>query len=92
MFAPHAIELEPHAESAECDQRHKREAGRDHKSELRHERKDPITLATASAASSLTAQPGHDRVARHAQEGMRVGRRGRNHHVLLAAKPQDRWR
>ena len=32
----------------------------------------------------------HIRIARHAQKRMRVGRRGWNHHVFFAAKPQDR--
>ena len=47
-------------------------------------------MRNGDGGEHLAAQPGCDRVARHAQERMRIGRRGRNHHVLLAAEPQDR--
>ena len=87
MFAAHAIELKPHAEPAECDQSDKRETGRDYKSELWRERKRSDHACDRDGGEHLTAQTGCDRIARHAQERMRVGRRGWNHHVFFAAQP-----
>ena len=60
LFA-HAIELQPDAETAERNQGHEREAGRDDKSELGDEHERPDCDCDGNRCEQLAAQAGNDR-------------------------------
>ncbi len=61
MLAARAFELQPHADAAEAEQRHQREASRDHEAERRDEqerpRAPPPTPMSASDAAGACPRP-----------------------------------
>jgi hypothetical protein len=88
MFRPRAGQLQPHAESTEGDERHQREAQRDHDAELRDEREGDQGQHPACGGEQQAGRAGGQGCARDIEKGMRVGRRRRDQDVVLAPEPE----
>lgn len=88
MLAARRVQLKPDADSTQPDHRYEREARCDHKSEFRDEQQRPDCRRHADARHHPAAHIRAERRAANVKKRIWIGRRRRQHHVLLARDPQ----